>query len=205
MLDNTDSTTTPYNLDLEDRVANWAKSKIAPNRIAHVEGVVETAGQLAERYAPEAVMAARLAGWIHDAAKHWSESELLAYARANDIRVSAAERETPMLLHGVVGYSLANAIFGFDDPALRDACAYHTTGAPGMGLLAKIVYLADMIEPGRDFPGVGDLRLEAERDLDVAVLHATDHTLRHLINKQKPADPRALLFRNQLLAKGVRY
>lgn len=205
MLDNAGSATTPYNLDLEDRVATWAKSKIAPNRIPHVEGVVETAGRLAERYAPELVMAARLAGWIHDAAKHWSESELLAYARANDIRVSAAERETPMLLHGVVGYALANAIFGFDDPELRDACAYHTTGAPGMGVLAKLVYLADMIEPGRDFSGVDELRKEAERDLNVAVLHATDHTLRHLINKQKPADPRALLFRNQLLAKGVRY
>ena len=205
MLDNAGSTTTIYTPDLEERVAAWAKAKIAPNRISHVENVVQTADALARHYAPDTVMQARLAGWIHDSAKHWSDEELLAFASANGLRVSPAERATPMLLHGAVGYELANAIFGFDDGQLRDACAYHTTGAPGMGPLAKIVFLADMIEPGREFPGVNVLRSEAALDLDMAVLHATDHTLRHLIHKQRPADPRALLFRNELLAQGVRY
>ena len=205
MLDNAGSTTTIYTPELEERVESWAKAKIAPNRISHVEGVVQTAGELASRYAPDCAIQARVAGWIHDAAKHWSDEELMAYASANGLRVSPAERMTPMLLHGAVGYELANAIFGFDDLLLRDACAYHTTGSPGMGPVAKIVFLADMIEPGRDFPGVDVLRGEAEEDLDIAVLHATDHTLRHLINKQRPADPRALLFRNELLMQGVRY
>lgn len=205
MLKNAGSTSTLYTSDLEERVAAWAKAKIAPSRIGHVEGVVQTADTLAHRYAPDAVMQARLAGWIHDAAKHWSDEELLAFAHANGLRVSPAERTTPMLLHGAVGYELANAIFGFDDAQLKDACTYHTTGAPGMGPAAKIVYLADMIEPGRDFPGVDVLRGEAEQNLDMAVLHATDHTLRYLINKQRPADPRALLFRNELLVQGIRY
>lgn len=205
MLDNAGSTTAVYSPELEERVKAWAKAKIAPGRIPHVEGVVETADRLACRYAPESVLQARLAGWIHDAAKHWSDEELLAFANANGLPISPAERTTPMLLHGTVGYELANAIFSFDDPQLRDACAYHTTGAPGMGPLAKIVFLADMIEPGRDFPGVDVLRSEAEQSLDMAVLHATDQTLRYLIQKQRPADPRALLFRNELLVQGVRY
>ena len=205
MLDKAASTPPLYTADLEERVAAWAKAKIAPNRITHVIGVVATADALANHYAPDATQQARLAGWIHDAAKHWSDEELLAFASANGLRVTPAERTTPMLLHGAVGYELANAIFGFDDTLLRDACAYHTTGAPGMGKLAKIVFLADMIEPERDFPGVDVLRSEANQDLDVAVLHATDHTLRHLINRQKPADPRALLFRNELLTQGIHY
>lgn len=205
MLENAGSTTTIYTPELEERVEAWAKAKIAPGRMIHVEGVVQTADTLARRYAPDQVIPARLGGWIHDAAKHWSDEELLAFANANGLRVTPAERVTPMLLHGAVGYALANAIFGFDDAQLQAACAYHTTGAPGMGPLAKIVYLADMIEPGRDFPGVEVLRSEAAQNLDIAVLHATDTTLRHLINKQRPADPRALLFRNELLLQGVRY
>lgn len=205
MLDKATSQPSHYTAELDERVETWAKVKIAPNRIAHVEGVVQTADALARKYAPESVIAARLAGWIHDVAKHWSNDELLTYASAHGLRVTPAERATPSLLHGAVGYELANAIFGFDDPALREACAFHTTGAPNMGALAKIVYLADMIEPGRDFPGVDVLRQEAEANLDSAVLHAVDHTLRHLITKQRQADPRALMFRNALLAQGVHY
>lgn len=205
MLDQASHSSRDYSADIEERVATWARAKIAPSRLAHVEGVVVTGEKLARRYAPTSVIPARIAGWIHDAAKHWSDDDLLAYATANALRVSAAERATPMLLHGVVGYELANAIFELNDAALREACACHTTGAPGMGTLAKIVFLADMIEPGRDFPGVDVLRAEAEHDLDAAVLRSVDQTLRHLIDKQRPCDPRALEFRNELLAAGVRY
>jgi predicted HD superfamily hydrolase involved in NAD metabolism len=200
-----DSRQSQYTTDLEARVEAWARQLIAPHRVGHVEGVVQTAGALARQYAPESVIPARIGGWIHDAAKHWKDDALLAYAEENGLPISDAERATPMLLHGIVGYALANEVFGFDDPALRDACAYHTTGAPGMGVLAKIVYLADMIEPGRDCPGVDVLRAEAMRDLDAAVLRAADDTLRYLIDKQRPADPRALQLRNELLLQGVRY
>lgn len=35
-----------------------------------------------------------------------------------------------------------------------------------MSLLDKIIYVADYIEPGRDFPGVQDARAIAWADLD---------------------------------------
>jgi predicted HD superfamily hydrolase involved in NAD metabolism len=191
--------------ELEERVEAWARAKIPPNRLAHVEGVVSTVDRLAQKYAPDQVARARLAAWIHDAAKHWPDDELLDYAEAHGLPISSGERDVPMLLHGGVAYELANEIFGFDDPALRSAAAYHTTGAPGMNALDKIVFLGDLIEPGRDFPGVKELRQEAERDLDSAVLAAADQTLRHLIDKNRVIDPRAVLLRNELLEAGVRY
>lgn len=205
MLKNLNSSVTAYTPELEERVANWARNKIAPNRIAHVEGVVETCAALAQLYAPDDIGRARLAGWIHDAAKHWPDGDLLAYAEAHGLPVEDGDRDVPMLLHGIVAYALAADIFGLDDDELMAACAHHTTGAPGMGTLAKILFLADLIEPGRSFPGVDALRREATRDLDAAVLMAVDQTLRYLIDGQRPIDARALLLRNQLLGDGVGY
>ncbi len=37
--------------------------------------------------------------------------------------------------------------------AVYEAIRWHTTGKPDMTLLEKIIYLADYIEPNRDFPG----------------------------------------------------
>ncbi|MFO7321956.1 MAG: bis(5'-nucleosyl)-tetraphosphatase (symmetrical) YqeK [Chloroflexota bacterium] len=202
---NLNSAIATYNQELEERVAAWARAKIAPNRLGHVEGVVETCETLARRYAPDDVARARLAGWIHDAAKHWPDDDLLAYAEANHLPITEGDRAVPMLLHGIVAYALAADIFELNDPELAAACNHHTTGAPGMGTLEKIVFLADLIEPGRDFPGVEALREAAERDLDTAVLMAVDHTLRYLIDRQRVIDPRALLLRNELLLNGVRY
>jgi len=190
---------------LEAVIRAWAESLLDPSRIAHVRGVVETAAALAEWYAPHEITRVRLAGWIHDTAKHWDDAALLAYADAHDLPVTDAERQVPMLLHGAVAYDLAREQFGLADTALRDACALHTTGAPGMDIAAKIVYLADLIEPSRDFKGVKALRKEAARDLDAAVLLAADTVIKHLIRRQRIVDPRGLALHNALLAQGVRY
>lgn len=194
-----------YTPELEERIARWAKERIAPNRIPHVTGVVETADRLALRYTRNQVGLARLAGWIHDAAKHWPETDLLDYAQANGLTITEDEERMPMLLHGAVGYALASEVFGFEDRALQSACANHTTGAPEMTTLDKVVYVADLIEPNRVFKGVDALRDEAERDLDAAMLRSLDFTIQHLINRCRYIDMRALQTRNRLIEQGVRY
>ena len=40
------------------------------------------------------------------------------------------------------------------DVEIINAVRYHTSGRMNMTLLEKIIYLADYIEPGRQFPGV---------------------------------------------------
>ena len=80
-----------------------------------------------------------------------------------------AELAAPKLLHAKTGAALARDLFGVSD-AVFSAIRWHTTGKPDMNLLEKIIYLADYIEPGRDFPGVEKLRELAHEDLDRAML-----------------------------------
>ena len=192
-----------YTTTFEKQIQAWAEERITPKRIPHVRGVVETVDNLARLYAPEDMMRARLAGWIHDSAKHLSDEELLDIAEKYGWNITGSERQVPMLLHGVVGYLQASDLFGFDDPQIRSACAYHTTGSPDMNVLDKIVMIGDLIEPTRQYDGVDELRRLAESDLDTAVLKSVDATLIYLIKRGRMIDPRPLLLRNKLLAEGV--
>lgn len=194
-----------YDDFFEKDVKAWVKARLKSSRYKHVKRVVKTADELANRHASSEVMRCRIAAWLHDAAKHWSPAELLNYAEAHGVDITPSERETPMLLHGIVGYLIGEEAFGLDDPVIRSACRLHTTGGPGMSVVDKIVFMADLIEPGRDFPSIDLIRAEAERDLDAALLRAVDHTLCHLIERQRSIDPRPMLLRNQLIDAGVRY
>lgn len=191
--------------DHEAAVRAWAERQIPPDRLAHVHGVVETVTRLAECFAPACVAQARLAAWIHDVAKGWDDDALLRYAEAHALPITHTERAVPMLLHGAVGYALAAEQLGLADPAVESACRLHTTGAPGMSTLDKIVYVGDLIEPTRAFRGLKALRREAERDLDAATLRATDLLLKYLVRNGRIIDPRAVALHNQLIAAGVCY
>lgn len=188
-----------YSEQLEREIIQWARRRESTKRFAHTERVVAEATQLAATWAPQETMVCRLAGWIHDAAKHVPSDELLEFAMLNDIPVSPAELETPMLLHGIVGYHKASKKFGIDDDRIRTACAYHTTGSPYMNLTDKIVFLADLIEPERNFPMVDVIRKMAYVDINQAMLISVDNTMRYLLTRLKPIDPRVLLLYNVLI------
>jgi len=194
-----------YTPELENEIQDWLREQITPQRLDHVVGVVEAATELAERYAPGEVERCRIAGWLHDAAKHWSGEDLLAYAEARGELITPMEREVPMLLHGLVGYLVGAEQFALDDPLIKAACTNHTTSAPGMGIVEKIVFLADLIEPERRFDGVETIRKLADNNLDQAMLFTLDHSLRYLIDRKRLIDPRPLLLRNELLQASVMY
>lgn len=191
--------------DLETQVRVWAEAQLDDDRLAHVRGVVATVTDLAARYTPEHVARLRLAAWIHDVAKGWDDAALLDYAERHELPVTPGDRAMPLLLHGAVAYRLAAAHFGLDDPLIESACRLHTTGAPEMTVTDKILYVADLIEPTREFKSVARLRCAARRDLDEATLRGVDVVLKRLIRKQRSIDPRALALHNHLVAAGVRY
>lgn len=194
-----------YTPEFEARVQAWVEARLKPKRISHVRGVVETADWMAQLYVPHQRMQARLAAWIHDAAKKLPDEELMRLAELHHLPISEGEMMVPMLLHGAVGYVLAAAEFGLDDPQVQTACAYHTTGDPTMNTLDMIVYVADLIEPTRDFPGVDALRRAAQVSLEGVTLMATDFTLRYLIERGKYIDPRPVHLHNRLVQAGVTY
>ena len=147
-------------------------------RRAHTQGVSDTAVQLAQKYGADTQLAAR-AGILHDVTKALTPGEQQALIGRWQLPVTDFERANPQLLHAKTGAAAAQSIFGESD-AVVSAIKYHTTGKPDMTALEKIIYLADMIEPNRTYPGVDAIREAAARDLDAGVLLALERTIAFL-------------------------
>jgi predicted HD superfamily hydrolase involved in NAD metabolism len=188
-----------YTPEFEQKIRKWARKRETVARFAHTERVVETVTTLASRYAPNQIIVCRLAGWIHDAAKHEAPKDLLACAEKYGAEITPTERANPDLLHGVVAYWRAYEEFGLQDEQIRTACAYHTTGHPAMNLVDKLLYIADLIEPGREFPSVETIRQLAKVDVDEALFLALDRTIRHLLDRRKTIETRVVDVYNVLL------
>lgn len=141
-----------------------------PRRVPHVVGCEQEARLLAQRWGIDPETAAE-AGILHDMTKRWTAEEQLRYCAEKGIVLDDAERHNPQLLHARTGAVAAKELFGAPDE-ICDAIRWHTTGKPEMNLFEKILYLADMIEPKRDFPGVAQLRTLAYEDLESAMAEA---------------------------------
>ena len=169
-----------------------------PKRWLHALGCSETAAQLARRYGAAAADARR-AGILHDVTKALTDAEQIALCEQFAIAVTPSEQESPWLLHAKTAAWAAEHIFG-EEPELCSAIRWHTTGRANMTTLEKIIYIADYMEPNRDFPGVDRLREAVWRDLDEGVLLGIDMTLEQLAKKSQPACADSLAARDWLLS-----
>ena len=139
------------------------------------------------------------AALLHDYAKRFSRVQLLKKAKQFGLKLDPVRQFEPRLFHAELGAALARREFGIRDAAVLRAIARHTTGAPGMTKLEKIIYLADHIEEGRDFTGVKKLRKLAWRDLDRAVFESASSLLDHLLKLRLPIYHRTIETRNYYL------
>lgn len=158
---------------LRERVRRCMTAK----RFRHTLGVEETAARLARRYGEEEYQA-RVAALLHDVTKRLDLEEQLKLCRHYGIILDYGENAVP-LLHADTAAAVAKDVFGVSE-AVAQAIAFHTTGAPGMSRLDQIVYLADCIEPNRDYPGVEELRQACEHGLRQAMLYALRQTMAHV-------------------------
>ncbi len=143
------------------------KPYLSPRRVAHVAGCESEAVLLAMRYGEDAEAAAE-AGILHDITKKLSYDEQLILCDKYGIILDKDQLANEKLLHAITGAAFARDVFGVSD-AVYDAIRWHTTGKPDMTLLEKIIYMADYVEPTRDFPGVEKLRALAHEDIDEAM------------------------------------
>lgn len=146
-----------------------------PKRVPHVLGCRDTAAYLAGKYGADKTDAAR-AGLLHDVTKALPPELQLQLCREYGIPLDQFSRENPKTLHATTGAWVARRIFG-ENEAVFLAIDSHTTGRAHMNTLQKIIYIADYMEPNRDFPGVEKLRDAVERDLDRAVLLGLEMTV----------------------------
>ena len=144
-----------------------AYAMLAPSRIAHVKGCEDEADCLARRWGADPQKASE-AAILHDVTKKENLAAQLRLCEKYGIIPDSVEAHEGKLLHSKTGAAIARFEFGCDDEVCGAIC-WHTTGRPDMTLLEKVIYMADYIEPTRDFPGVEELRRLAYNDLDMAM------------------------------------
>lgn len=175
------------------------KKRLKPNRFRHSLGVEETAVFLADRFGVDEEQA-RVAGLLHDCAREFRNEDMVKEAEKRGIAIGEVERSMPLLLHADIGAQRVREIYGVDDKDVSQAIARHTVGGPQMTKLDKIIWYADMIEPGRDFPGVDELRkLAKTASLDEMLLAGLSHSIIFVVKKGHLVHPATVLARNEIL------
>ncbi len=183
-----------------NEIAKRVEASLTGARYQHTVGVAETAVRLAAIYGADAGKA-EIAALLHDIARDCSNACILQMCKKYSIEPDKIELAAPELLHGRVGACIARDDYGITDSEILDAITYHTTGRRGMTVLEKVVFIADMVEPGRDFPGVRELRDLAFTDLDRAVAAGIDSTIMYVERRGLVVHPASIEARNSLLIR----
>jgi len=156
------------------------RKELDADRYRHTLGVMYTAAALAMCHGAD-LEKAQVAGLLHDCAKCISNDKKIRMCRENGIEITKTELSAPYLLHSKLGAWLAKEKYGVEDPEILDAITWHTTGRAGMGMLEKIIFTADYIEPGRwKAKNLPLIRETAFRDLNMAVYLILRDTLSYL-------------------------
>jgi predicted HD superfamily hydrolase involved in NAD metabolism len=158
------------------------------HRYEHCVRVARMAEQLARTHGADPGKA-RTAGMLHDLARLYSNERLLAECEQRGMVISDFERAHPIVLHAPLSAELARAEFGVSDPEVLSAIAKHTLAGGEMSVLDCVLYLADGLEPGRDYPERAELAELAERDLQGAMRATIESSLRYLSSKHLPLAP----------------
>lgn len=159
-----------------DMTARYPEFGMKQSRIEHTYRAAVAGIRLAKRHGADTDKAVT-ALVLHDIGKYADETVLAAHGLAVP---PEALSMPPAVRHAPVGALIAEKCFGITDGDILNAIRYHTTGRPAMSALEKIVYLADMTESGRDFPGADELRRLAARDLDAAMYAALKSSLAYV-------------------------
>ncbi|WP_295728424.1 bis(5'-nucleosyl)-tetraphosphatase (symmetrical) YqeK [uncultured Limosilactobacillus sp.] len=166
------------------------KSALSPSRFEHVCRVEQMAIQLAQLNNVD-VEKASVAGLCHDYAKQRPDKDFIQIIHEHQMAPELLQYGNA-IWHGVVGAEMVKGELGVHDEDILNAIRQHTTGARYMTKLAQIIYMADYIEPGRDFPGVQEARQITKTNLAAGVAYQTKHTLEYLVEKGKPVYPKTI-------------
>lgn len=169
----------------------YLKENIDDKRLAHSIGTAQEAVKLAKIHGADPEKA-HLAGLLHDVAKGKCRHGLEKYADQFCIDIDDIESKNVELIHGKLGAAMVKEQLGIDDEDILCAIRWHTTGRAGMSLLEKVIYLADLIEPGRDFEGIEVIRQISYQDIDKAMLMALKQVMCFVQSKGFALHPNSL-------------
>ena len=183
-----------------DEALAAVQARLGRKGASHCERVAATAGDLAEVYGVD-VDSARLAGALHDWDRDIPRSRLVEHARELGLEVTPIDEAVPYLLHARTGAVDVGRHFPGVSADVARAISLHTVGARDMTPLDQVVYLADMLEPGRDFEGVDELRA-AVGAAPLPELFALGYRLSvmHLVRVRRRIHPETIEVWNALVA-----
>lgn len=181
-----------------EEIKDYLKLNLKESRYNHTLGVYETAVKLAKLNGIS-LEKAELAALTHDIAKNLDKEEMFKIISKNNIELSKVEKENMNLWHSIIAPIVVKEQLGINDKEILDAVRWHTTGKEDMSILTKIIYIADMIEPGRYFPGVEEIRRETFENLDRGVYLGLTHSIQFLLGKNLLIDENTIKARNYFL------
>ena len=175
------------------------KSKMSLKRFTHTLGVVEMSEKLAKIYNAN-IQKCKVAALLHDICKEMNMEYIKNICKNNFINeLSEEDLENNEILHGFAGAYYVKNELGINDKEILNAIKYHTVGAKDMTLLEKIVYIADAIEYGRNYPSVVEIREETFKNLDKGILMEIEHKEKYLESIGKKSHPNTYKFKKEIL------
>lgn len=190
---------TEYNSIIE-----YLSNTLSTKRFLHSKGVAITAEKLAIIYNEDSKKA-YLAGLVHDCTREMDILDQHNMLKALGIEVDELTFTTIELLHAITAEYLLKNEFKINDKEIISAVNFHTTGRENMTLLDKIIFLADVIEPSRSFPGIDNIRKLARTDIDEAMLAALESSIKFLLSKRQLIHSNTILARNYILSREILY
>lgn len=181
---------------------------LSPERFQHTLGVLAWAEKMATRFDLPSqginLEQVRLAALLHDCAKSLTDQQLIMAAKQAGIQLTRDYHDQPFLLHAPIGAIIAKKDYQLTDDLVLQAIARHTLGADQMTALDKVIFIADMVEVHRQYPGVEALRKLSLEDLEQALLAALNSNIKHLIALGVVIHPQTVSTRNALLRARIR-
>lgn len=181
------------------------RERLNDKRYRHSLEVAKEAQRLAVRYGADEAKA-YTAGLLHDIMKNTEEKAQLQILSDFGILLDNVEAVSPKLWHARTGAVFIEKMLGVDDPDILLAVRYHTTARAGMGLLEKVLYLADFTSADRDYDDVDTMRRLVDEDMEKAMLYALRYTIRELLDGGHAIHPDTLNAYNEIILhmkKGV--
>jgi predicted HD superfamily hydrolase involved in NAD metabolism len=181
-----------------DSIYNYIEKNSSEHRKNHIDGVVNTADKLAVHFGVDRTKT-KIAALCHDMYRGIKDDVLNIYVK--QLGLPKKYLDNANLAHAKIAAEMIKKDFGIEDEDVLNAVRYHTTGRAGMSILEKVIFLADSIEPGRNYPGVDEIRQVAETDLDRACLMCLERTIDYINKKGYFLDPDTLDAREWFLKK----
>lgn len=169
---------------------------MSEKRRVHTYAVAEEAKKLSQRYG-EDMEKAEIAALFHDFCRGIGSDELNGYVRR--FGLDPVYFDNANLAHGKIAACIMEENFHITDRDIINSVRFHTTGRADMSRLEKILYLADAIEPNRDYDGIEKIRKLAYQDLDEACLAVMEHSIQYVKCKGQYLDEDTVKARDSLI------